>query len=177
MHVIVSPVPSDDTESPTLSQLKTAMRNGPGVVRSSADAHRYLEGKNYMLAQQGNTITTLTTILLSLVVNTGPRAAGDRVPDGAANVIKAVVILLEDAVVATYIGRIMEAITKSDGINVVSPPNEDIIKLLQDNTELLKTISAKHQETIERTDDMVARIERLQWYSSRQLARTIDPFI
>ena len=162
MRVIVSPAPSDDTESPTLSQLKTAMRNGPGVVRSSADARRYLEGKNYMLAQQGNTITTLTTILLSLVVNTGPRAAGDRVPDGAANVIKAVAILLEDAIAATYVGRITEAIAKSDGIKVVSPPNEDIVKLLQDNTELLKTISAKHQETIERTDDIAARIERLQ---------------
>ena len=88
MRVIVSPAPSDDAESPTLAQLKTAMRNGPGVVRSSADARRYLEGKNYMLAQQGNTITTLTTILLSLVVSTGPCAASDRVPDGAANVIR-----------------------------------------------------------------------------------------
>ena len=162
MHVIVSPALSDDTESLTLSQLKTAMRNGPGVVRSSADARRYLEGKNYMLTQQGNMITTLTTILLSLVVNTGPRAAGDRVPDGAANMIKAVAILLEDAVTATYVERISEAIAKSDGIKVVNPPNEDIVKLLQDNTELLKTISAKHQEAIERTDDMAAKIERLQ---------------
>ena len=162
MRVIISPTPSDDAESPTLAQLKTAMRNGPGVVKSSTDARRYLEGKNYMLAQQGNTITALTTILLSLVVNIGPRAANDRVPDGAANVIKAVAILMEDAVTATYVERITEAIEKNDGIKIVNPPNEDVVKLLRDNTELLKTISAKHQETIERANDMAARIEGLQ---------------
>ena len=162
MRVIISPAPSNDAESPTLAQLKTAMRNGPGVVKSSTDARRYLEGKNYMLTQQGNTITVLTTILLSLVVNIGPRAAGDHILDGAANVIKAVAILMEDAVTATYIEQITEAIKKNDGIKIVNPPNEDIVKLLQDNTELLKTISAKHQEAIERTDNMAAKIERLQ---------------
>ena len=161
-RVVISPTPSDSTESPTLAQLRSAMMNGPGIVKSSADARRYLEGKNYMLAQQENTITTLMTILLSLVVNVGPRAAGDRVPDGVANVIKAVAILMEDAVTATYIKQITEAITKSDGIKVANPPDEDILRLLRDNTELLRTISAEHQEAIEKTNDMAAKIEGLQ---------------
>src|SRR5258708_2651840 len=76
-HIVISPTPSDNSESPMLAQLKTAIKDSPGVVRNSTDACRYLEGKNYMLAQQENTITVLTTVLLSLVVNTGPCAIGD----------------------------------------------------------------------------------------------------
>jgi len=99
LPIIISPTLSDNSKSPSFAHLEATVVGSPGVMRNSIDAHRYLEGKNYMLTQKGNTVTALTSVLLSLVVNTGPCSKGDRVPEGAANVIKAVA-LMEDAVTA-----------------------------------------------------------------------------
>lgn len=70
--IFSSPAPNISTAAPSLEQLKATMENSPGLIKSSTDAHKYLEGKNYLFNQQENMIMSLTTVLLSLVVNTGP---------------------------------------------------------------------------------------------------------
>ena len=119
------------------------------MIKCSTDAHRYLEGKNFLLI--------LTAVLLSLVVNTGPCSSNDCVPKGTANVIKAVALLMEEAVTAAYVNRITEAIRQSSDARANGPPSEDMIEALQSNSDLLKAISTKHLETIERTNELAAK--------------------
>src|SRR6266404_5672365 len=103
-------------------------------MKNNTDTQKYLEGRNYVLTQQGNTITMLATVLLSLVVNTSPHHTGDCVPEGAANVIKAVALLMEEAVTVTYIECITEAIDRNGNINMVNLSNEVMVKALQENS-------------------------------------------
>ena len=159
-RIAASPAPNN-TNTPSLAQLKTTMESNPGLIKNSMDARKYLEGKNYLLCGQGNAITTLATVLLSLVVNSGPRTLTDRVPEGTANVIKAVALLMEEAVTATYVDRITEAIRRGNDTGANGPASGDMVKTLQNNSNLLETISAKLLETTEKTNELAAKIEEL----------------
>src|SRR5258707_9023631 len=131
------PPSHNDSESPSLELLKATVEATPGVVKNAADARNYLEGKNYLLNQQTNTITSLATILLSLAVNTGSRLSSERLPESVANVIKAVAYLMEEATTATYVDRITEAITQRITAKVSESTDEATVKTLQTNSDLL----------------------------------------
>jgi hypothetical protein len=103
---------------PTLLQLKFAIENAPGVVKNAADAHNYLEQKQWSLPQHKITCSQMATILLTLVSTQGPRKTTDKLPEAIANTIKAVAYLLEEAIVTQYADQIMAQISSA-------PPNAD----------------------------------------------------
>ena len=156
------PPSRSDTEPPSLVQLKNTIEISPGAVKNATDARNYLENKNYLLSQQHSSNTSLATILLSLVVPSGPRLTIERIPESTANVIKAVALLMEEATVAVYADRITEKIEQHITSSTGPPRNEEMLKLLQTNSDLLKAISTKHLETIEKTSALAEKFEKLQ---------------
>ena len=161
------PPSRSDNEPPTLTQLKTTIETNPGAVRNASEARNYLENRNYLLKQQQSSNTSLATILLSLVVPTGPRTTTDRIHENVANVIKAVALLLEEATIATYVEQITKGISQNIS-NTEGPHNETTAKILQNNSDFLKAISTKHLETIERTNALAEKIEKLQENTAAQ---------
>ena len=156
------PPSRSDTVPPSLIQLKNTIKTSPGAVKNATDARNYLENKNYLLSQQHSSTTSLATILLSLVVPSGHRLTTERIPESTANVIKAVALLLEEATAAVYADRIMEKIDQHTTSSTRTPHNEEMLKLLQNNSDLLNAISTKHLETIEKTSALVEKFEKLQ---------------
>ena len=107
------PSRSVTTTQQTLQQLKTDIENTPGVVKTAADACKYLEQKQWSLPQQNITCSHLATVLLLLVtINQGSRKTTDKFSEHTANTIKAVAFLLKEAVVAQYIEQVLDQISQ-----------------------------------------------------------------
>ena len=139
------PSRSATTTLPTLEQYKTSIENDPGPVKNATDARKYLELKQWTLPQQNITCSHLATVLFSLVSIQGQNArkSTDKLSDNAANTIKSVALLLEEAVVAQYVRQIMDQITQQPNCNNPGPPHNDTVK------ESIDTLSATLQEKVE----------------------------
>src|SRR5260370_29844888 len=91
---------STDSNQETLSSLKKALRIKTDIIKGVADARKALETTG--LTAPGDTVTAenIAQILLSLVVMTATKKrAGDKIPEKAANIIRATALLLDDITV------------------------------------------------------------------------------
>ena len=73
--------------------------------KNATDARKHLEKKQWVLPQQNITCSHLSF--------QGQRSAANKLPEATANVIKAVTFL-EKAIVAQFVGKIMNHITRHD---------------------------------------------------------------
>lgn len=140
---------------PTLEQYKTNIENAPGPVKNAADARKYLEQKQWTLPQQNITCSHLATVLFSLVSiqGQGARKTADKISDATANTIKSVALLLEEAVVAQYVGQIMDQISQQPNSNSLVAPNNATVK------ESIDTLSATMQERVENLQKSIDEIK------------------
>ena len=133
--------PSRDapTAQSTLQQLKTDIENSPGVVKNATEARNFLIQRQWSLNEQKITWSHLATILLSLVSIQGQWKSLDKLPDAAANTVKAVAFLLEEAVIAQY----------ADQITVQLPSAPNNVETASQLKETLDNINTTIQERMD----------------------------
>lgn len=133
------------TTPPTLQQYKTSIENAPGPVKNATDARKYLEQKQWTLPQQHITCSHLARVLFSLVSIQGQAThkTTDKLTENTANTITSVALLLEEAVVAQYVGQIMDQLSWQSGDN--NPTNNATSVQVKDSID---TLSATVQESV-----------------------------
>jgi hypothetical protein len=155
-----------DPEITPLEQLITTVENTPGAVKNVTEARTYLEKRSLLHTQQTSTFTTLTSILLSLVITNGPRTTSERIPENAANIIKAVALLLEANITTNHATTATEP---------TSQCNDETIKILRTNSDLLNTIALRQIETIERTNAIAEKIDKIHTISTQRASQNSLP--
>jgi hypothetical protein len=143
------PATNQPTRSSALSQLKDTIECTPGIVRNATDARNYLERKQWVLPAQGNTQSTLTIILFSLVAAHEPRITTDKIAETPANVIKAVAYFLEEVTVAEYADKIAAQLNRLTGTANSDPTVNNTTTHIEQALNAMNDTTKKQTESIE----------------------------
>ncbi len=150
------PSRANTTAFPSLQQLKSNVKNLPGIIKNAEDGLQHLLKKQWILPEQTVMCAQLAAILLSLVTTQGPQATADRISDNAANVIKAIAFLLEEATVTQYAEKIANHMASLPTSHIPHPDNEtsnqikvtleNLSKMVQSQAENVQKANEKLQE-------------------------------
>ena len=158
-----------DTTQDSLAQLKKTILNKGGLIKNTTDAKKFLASTG--LTPQDTTFTpgNCVQILLTLVATSyTKRTASDKIPEKVVNIIKATALLLNDISTTSMINETVEAKTG----HTTTPYDtaiQDLKTQMETNLDLLKNATTSQAEATDKTNALLARMEKICEQSEKSL--------
>jgi len=166
-----------DTTQDTLIQLKKSILSEGGLIKNTTDAKKYLASTGMTPHDTTFTPGSCVKILLTLIATSNTkRTASDKIPEKAINIIKATALLLDDI---TSTDETTEAkLQDSNSANKSTTghettPNDmalqDLKTQMETNLDFLKHATANQTEATDKTNALLARMEKICKQSEKSL--------
>ena len=151
---------------PPLHQLKQAIENTPGIIKNTKDTLYHLTMKQWLVPHQDVTNTQLASILLSLVTSSRQCSTSEKILENAANVIKAVAFLIEEAMVTRYTETITSRLAGDPTLHPTLHTTLHTTAQINAETtgnvlETLETLNKSIQEQIEHVKNASEKIHKI----------------
>src|SRR5258706_7564332 len=153
MPATLSPCKGKPTESPpsqnmttthlSLQQLKSNIKNAPGVITNAADTCHYLALRQWSLPKQKITCSHMATILLSIVSTLGAQKTSDKLLEATANTIKADAFLLEET-------DDVQNTNQTTAQLLSATPNTETPTQIKESINNLRSTMQKQMETLQK---------------------------